>query len=152
MVSLSINFSMFFIIMSILASCELEEYDCLGSLSFILSPSSLLHSPSSLFFFLAAFNFTSTYMEYFIISAREVDLFLLNNKVNSLSKASTYWSWEEPWGGLNWEGMELYIFINLSKNSWKYSLSLLLMEWYWDKYYLGFFLSSHFSLKEFSKS
>ena len=43
-VSLSINFSIVFIIMSILASCELEEEGCVGYLSFLLSPSSLLLS------------------------------------------------------------------------------------------------------------
>ena len=83
-VSRFINVSMIFIIMSILASCELGEEGCLDSLSFLLYPSSLIFS-------LVEVKFISTSMPSFIISIREADFLSLIHQVNSLSKSSAYW-------------------------------------------------------------
>ena len=143
--SLSISLFIASIIESILTFSGEEEGGCIRSSLFLLSPSYL---PLSL----ATVSFISTSMASFIMPSRETDLLLLNHKVNSLSKASTYWSWDALGGGLNQVGISLYTFINMSENSWTDSLFPLLMEWNWDKKFLGSFFSSHWFLKAPSKS
>ena len=128
--SLSIILSMVLSIVSIMSSCELKVECCSKFVSTFCLPPCLLHSPLDLFLFLPTAMFTSTYMESFIMVTKEVDLLSLSHKKNSPSKYFAYRIWVEPMGGLNWAGIELYTFMNLSKNSWKKLLSFLFMEWY----------------------